>query len=99
MERAAVGAPDVDGQITEQLETSPARGAAKRSRKGRGKHMTVSTKHLSATTRMLLTRMPLYFGVRLGLVAMVVASRVARKASNKVESGVYDDAQHNSGDS
>ena len=33
--------------------------------------------------------MPLYFGERLGLVAMVVASRKARKGSNNVKSAAY----------
>ena len=52
--------------------------------------MEVSMKYLSATTtRTLLARMPLYFGVRLGLAAMVVAPRKARKASNKVKSAPY----------
>ena len=39
--------------------------------------------------RTLLARMPLYFGERLGLVAIVVASREARKASNNVKCAAY----------
>ena len=33
--------------------------------------------------------MPLYFGERLGLVAIVVASREARKATNNVKCAAY----------
>ena len=62
------------------------RGAVKRSAKRRCKHIEVITKYSSATTRKLSARMPLPFGERLGLVAMVVASRESRKASNKIKS-------------
>ena len=50
-----------------------------------GQQMEVSTKYLSATGRTSLARILLYFGERFGLVAMVVASRVARMASNTVK--------------
>ena len=36
-----------------------------------------------------MARMPLYLGERLGLVAMVVVSREARKASDKERSAAY----------
>ena len=46
--------------------------------------MEVSSKYLSATTKTLLALMPLYLGERLGLVAIVVASREAKKTSHQV---------------
>ena len=51
-----------------------------------GKHMGMSTTYLTATTRTSLVWMPLYFGESLGMVAMMVASREARKASSNVKS-------------
>ena len=56
--------------------------------------MEVSTRYLSARTRKLLARMRLYCGERLGLVAMMVASRQAKKASNNVRGAAYTTMQN-----
>ena len=60
----------------------------------------MGTKCLSATRRRtLLALMPLCFGARLGMLAMVAASREGGKYIERNDCSVCDDAQCNSGPS
>ena len=88
--RDAVGGHDVDGQEIDP-DSSTVR-PAKRSGK-RGKHMEVSTKYLSATTR-TLARMPLYFGEAW---AGRDGGRFERsEQGQRSKDSVHDDAQYHS---